>query len=113
MALLLLGGAQWRHAQHNLQRQLLSPPHQPCCRSALLGLCDCRSQLVLQASDGTCMVYRLGDWPAPFGIVLVIDRLSAHDAVCSRNWWPCPCCCTPAVAGTGHGRYFHACSSSS
>ena len=22
-------------------------------------------------------VYRLGDWPAPFGIVLVVDRLSA------------------------------------
>jgi len=23
------------------------------------------------------MVYRLGDWPAPFGIVMVVDRLSA------------------------------------
>ena len=26
---------------------------------------------------GSCGVYRLGDWPAPFGIVLVVDRLSA------------------------------------
>ncbi|MDF0601857.1 monovalent cation/H+ antiporter subunit D [Psychromarinibacter sp. C21-152] len=29
------------------------------------------------ALDGTVHVYRLGDWPAPFGIVLVLDRLSA------------------------------------
>lgn len=29
------------------------------------------------AGDGTPRAYRLGDWPAPFGIVLVLDRLSA------------------------------------
>jgi len=28
------------------------------------------------ASDGVTKAYRLGAWPAPFGIVLVIDRLS-------------------------------------
>jgi multicomponent K+:H+ antiporter subunit D len=33
--------------------------------------------LTLMASDGETHVYRLGDWPAPFGIVLVLDRLSA------------------------------------
>ncbi|GGE17590.1 monovalent cation/H+ antiporter subunit D [Aureimonas endophytica] len=35
--------------------------------------------LLLQADagGGTTSVYRLGDWPAPFGIVLVADRLSA------------------------------------
>lgn len=33
--------------------------------------------LASQAADGTVQVYELGDWPAPFGIVLVLDRLSA------------------------------------
>jgi len=33
--------------------------------------------LLLAASDGTIRTYDLGDWPAPFGIVLVLDRLSA------------------------------------
>ncbi len=33
--------------------------------------------LAYMAADGTTHVYRLGNWPAPFGIVLVLDRLSA------------------------------------
>ncbi len=33
--------------------------------------------LALLAADGETYVYRLGNWPAPFGIVLVLDRLSA------------------------------------
>ncbi|NHH86888.1 monovalent cation/H+ antiporter subunit D [Cobetia sp. MB87] len=33
--------------------------------------------LVVQASDGTIRYYALGDWQPPFGIVLVLDRLSA------------------------------------
>jgi multicomponent K+:H+ antiporter subunit D len=32
--------------------------------------------LAWQASDGTVTIYQLGDWAAPFGIVLVADRLS-------------------------------------
>jgi multicomponent K+:H+ antiporter subunit D len=32
--------------------------------------------LMTQAATGTIQVYELGDWPAPFGIVLVLDRLS-------------------------------------
>ncbi|MBA3862888.1 MAG: monovalent cation/H+ antiporter subunit D [Erythrobacter sp.] len=33
--------------------------------------------LMTQVSDGTILAYELGNWPAPFGIVLVADRLSA------------------------------------
>jgi len=33
--------------------------------------------LYWQTSDGTILLYQLGDWAAPFGIVLVADRLSA------------------------------------
>ena len=33
--------------------------------------------LFLKVQDGEVLVYQLGNWPAPFGIVLVADRLSA------------------------------------
>jgi multicomponent K+:H+ antiporter subunit D len=33
--------------------------------------------LLVQAGDSTIRTYALGNWPAPFGIVLVVDRLSA------------------------------------
>ncbi len=33
--------------------------------------------LVVLADDGTTRPYAVGDWPAPFGIILVLDRLSA------------------------------------
>lgn len=33
--------------------------------------------LLMSSADGTIRVYRLGAWPAPYGIVLVVDRLAA------------------------------------
>ena len=41
---------------------------------ALLGIA---LLLLGQAADGGVQAYALGNWPAPFGIVLVLDRLSA------------------------------------
>ena len=48
-----------------------------------IGFAACLAQLAVavllmaQVSGGTILAYRLGDWPAPFGIVLVADRLAA------------------------------------
>jgi multicomponent K+:H+ antiporter subunit D len=64
-------------------------------------------QLVDQAATGVLSVYRVGEWPAPFGIVLVVDRLSAlmlalTSAVAVPVLWY-------ATAGWDtRGRYFHA-----
>ncbi|MCK9537944.1 monovalent cation/H+ antiporter subunit D [Dokdonella sp.] len=44
---------------------------------ATLALLGSAWMLAGQAATGTVEVYRLGAWPAPFGIVLVVDRLSA------------------------------------
>ncbi|NOD62790.1 MULTISPECIES: monovalent cation/H+ antiporter subunit D [unclassified Ruegeria] len=41
---------------------------------ALLGIA---LTITAQASGGEILVYELGNWPAPFGIVMVLDRLSA------------------------------------
>ena len=59
------------------------------------------------AGAGALRVYRVGDWPAPFGIVLVVDRLSALMLLLSA------CVALPVLvyASGGwdaHGRYFHA-----
>jgi multicomponent K+:H+ antiporter subunit D len=47
--------------------------------AALSGLALLAAALALMArvADGTILAYALGDWPAPFGIVLVADRLAA------------------------------------
>ncbi|MBU0689982.1 MAG: monovalent cation/H+ antiporter subunit D [Gammaproteobacteria bacterium] len=44
--------------------------------AALLGVCAA-SWLVWQADTGGVLVYALGNWAAPFGIVLAVDRLAA------------------------------------
>lgn len=42
----------------------------------MLALIIIAAGLAWQTSDGTILLYQLGDWAAPFGIVLVGDRLS-------------------------------------
>ncbi|SFP87993.1 multicomponent K+:H+ antiporter subunit D [Geopseudomonas sagittaria] len=44
---------------------------------ATLALLPLAGVLVAQAATGALQVYALGNWVAPFGIVLVLDRLSA------------------------------------
>jgi multicomponent K+:H+ antiporter subunit D len=44
---------------------------------ATLCLLAINAGLVLGASGGDMTVYALGNWPAPFGILLVLDRLAA------------------------------------
>jgi multicomponent K+:H+ antiporter subunit D len=45
--------------------------------ASTLGLVALAWLLLERAAAGAVDVYRLGDWPAPFGIVLVADRLAA------------------------------------
>lgn len=45
--------------------------------AAVLALIPLAVHLIQSASDGTHLVYALGNWAAPYGIVLVVDRLAA------------------------------------
>ena len=44
--------------------------------AGVVALIAITSALALQVADGAVLLYQLGDWAAPFGIVLVGDRLS-------------------------------------
>jgi len=62
--------------------------------------------LLLQATDGSVQVYRLGDWSAPFGIVLVADRLAALMVVITAVL--AAAVLLHAARGSDRdGRYFH------
>ena len=74
--------------------------------SVLLGLATAVSYLI-QANSGTIHVYQLSEWTAPFGIVLVLDRLSALMLVLTYSL------ATPLIWFASkdwdiRGRYFHA-----
>ncbi|MFD1342715.1 monovalent cation/H+ antiporter subunit D [Litorisediminicola beolgyonensis] len=64
--------------------------------------------LFWRASDGTITLYQLGDWAAPFGIVLVGDRLSTLMVLLTSIL---AVCVLLHAIGTGwdkRGRHFHA-----
>jgi multicomponent K+:H+ antiporter subunit D len=62
--------------------------------------------LLLDVGSGAVDVYRLGNWPAPFGIVLVADRLAA--ALVLLTAVLAVCVVLYAVRGADReGRYFH------
>ncbi len=74
--------------------------------SAMLGLLMAAG-LVQHAATGELLVYRLGEWPAPFGIVMVVDRLSAL-MVLLTYLVALPVLWYAAGGWDCHGRYFHA-----
>lgn len=63
--LMLLAGDRRRSAQRAL------------AAASVIGLLLLGFGAVAHTATGAIDVYRLGDWPAPFGIVLVLDRLAA------------------------------------
>jgi len=63
--------------------------------------------LALDAATGEIRVYQLGEWPAPFGIVLVVDRLSALMLVLAQLV-ALPVLLYASGGWDVHGRHFHA-----
>lgn len=63
--------------------------------------------LVQHAAGGELLVYRLGEWPAPFGIVMVVDRLSAL-MVLLTYLVAVPVLWYASCGWDSRGRYFHA-----
>jgi len=64
-------------------------------------------RLIEHAATGELSVYRLGEWPAPFGIVLVVDRLSAL-MLALTSAIAVPVLLYATGGWDTHGRYFHA-----
>lgn len=59
------------------------------------------------ASEGPIQVYRLGDWPAPYGIVIVLDRLAAL-MVALTAALALPVVLAAMSGADTRGRHFHA-----
>jgi len=74
--------------------------------SVLLGLL-LSAVTVAQAAGGALAVYRVGDWPAPYGIVLVVDRLSAMMLLLT-SLVAVPVLWYASGGWDAHGRHFHA-----
>ncbi|MCH7335449.1 monovalent cation/H+ antiporter subunit D [Acinetobacter sp. NIPH 2699] len=73
--------------------------------SVILGLITAVSYLVI-ASTGQITVYQLSEWSAPFGIVLVLDRLSAFMLVLTYSL-ALPVLWYASDNWDTRGRYFH------
>jgi len=58
-------------------RDLPMPVRRVLAGLAILAQIGIAVALVAATADGEILVYRLGDWPAPWGIVLLADRLAA------------------------------------
>lgn len=82
-------------------------------RQRQLGLLASLAQLVIAvlllraAGDGTHIVYALGNWAPPFGIVLVLDRLAALMLLATAVV-ALPALLYATAGADRRGRYFHA-----
>jgi len=92
------------HGGHGHHRLLWS--RRIALASVLLGLLMA-ALLVQQAATGELTVYRVGDWPAPYGIVLVVDRLSAMMLLLT-SMVAVPVLWYATGGWDSHGRHFHA-----
>ncbi|MFN8795876.1 MAG: monovalent cation/H+ antiporter subunit D [Betaproteobacteria bacterium] len=63
--------------------------------------------LVQRVAGGEILVYRVGEWPAPFGIALVVDRLGAL-MVALTAAVALPVLLYASGGWDSHGRHFHA-----
>lgn len=63
--------------------------------------------LLMQSAGGAISVYALGNWPAPFGIVLVLDRLAAMMLALTAVL-ALPALWYASRGEEGQGRHFHA-----
>ena len=61
-----------------------------------------------QAADGTGTLYRLSDWAAPFGIVLVADRLATLMVLLTAALALCVLLYAIGSRWDARGRHFHA-----
>jgi len=64
--------------------------------------------LTVAADSGETFAYRLGNWPAPFGIVLVLDRLSAAMVLLTSVLALLVLWHAIATGWDSRGRHFHA-----
>ncbi|MAY43791.1 MAG: cation:proton antiporter, partial [Rhodobacteraceae bacterium] len=76
--------------------------------ASTLGLLAISIGLTVTVVDGDVHVYRLGDWPAPFGIVLVLDRLSALMVLLTAILALMTLIHSVATGWDAKGRHFHA-----
>ena len=103
VALLLMGdgGGQASHGGREMRRQ-----RWVSMASVIFGAV-LAWRLMTEAAGGALTVYPLGGWPAPFGIVLVVDRLSAM--MLALSWTIAVPVLWYATGGwDAHGRHFHA-----
>jgi multicomponent K+:H+ antiporter subunit D len=101
MLLLLIGDAGGEHGCHAGCRRRIA------LASVAAGACCFALKLAIRPRIPAPAVYRVGDWPAPFGIVLVVDRLSALMLVLTRLV-ALPVLVYASGGWDSHGRHFHA-----